>query len=350
MLFRSGVSQDVDEAVKWYMLAADQGNVVAMTNLGVCYQLGEGVAVDAEKAFSLFYAAAEKGYAEAYSCLASIGIDQAFAEDIPDDEAEKIKDKIFEWSEAGSKLDHPQSMLDLGVLYQIGIGTEVDIAKAEEWYKRATDLGSQAAPSSLASLYDEFYPRRASDAYYYALLAFTRGHESDNWEMLNSHCVERAKELEGKTEGFDALEFADVALPRKMMILPTESPLVREMASLSAENLLKIIYLYRLVGEALRVKYPTANLPFVEELTLDMRLTDFVDNARLAIAYFWRDLRCVYDPLLTLSFFDREQISKLISLSHEQMREVMAAPLGLYDGLKWIYSVINAKAGLHFEE
>ena len=306
--------------------------------------------IDQKIAVEYLTRAAEKGYAEAYSCLASIGIDQAFADDIPDDEAEKIKTKIFEWSAEGAKLDHPQSMLDLGVLYQIGIGAETDIAKAEEWYKRACDKGSQAAPSSLASLYDEFYPRRASEAYYYALVALTRGHEADNWSELNQHCIERAKELESKAEGFDALEFADVALPRKMMILPTESPLVREMASLSAENLLKIIYLYRLVGEALRVKYSAEELPFVEELSLDMRLTDFVDNARLAIAYFWREFRGTYGSPAP-SFFDREPIVEAISkIGGEQTRTVMAAPFELCDSLKWMYSVLNASIGLELDE
>ena len=38
-----GVPQDYAEAVKWYRLAADQGDAEAQHNLGVMYASGEGV-------------------------------------------------------------------------------------------------------------------------------------------------------------------------------------------------------------------------------------------------------------------------------------------------------------------
>lgn len=41
-----GVPQDKAEAVRWYRLAADQGNAIAQTNLGVMYALGAGVLQD----------------------------------------------------------------------------------------------------------------------------------------------------------------------------------------------------------------------------------------------------------------------------------------------------------------
>jgi len=41
-----GVSQDYKTAVKWYRLAAEQGNATAQTNLGVMYGMGKGVIQD----------------------------------------------------------------------------------------------------------------------------------------------------------------------------------------------------------------------------------------------------------------------------------------------------------------
>jgi TPR repeat protein len=38
-----GVSQNYNTAVKWYTLAAEQGNPAAQFNLGVMYDKGEGV-------------------------------------------------------------------------------------------------------------------------------------------------------------------------------------------------------------------------------------------------------------------------------------------------------------------
>ena len=38
-----GVPKDYGEAVKWFRLAAEQGNADAQTNLGVMFQYGRGV-------------------------------------------------------------------------------------------------------------------------------------------------------------------------------------------------------------------------------------------------------------------------------------------------------------------
>ena len=35
-----GVPQDYKEAVKWYRLAAEQGDAIAQTNLGIMYEYG----------------------------------------------------------------------------------------------------------------------------------------------------------------------------------------------------------------------------------------------------------------------------------------------------------------------
>lgn len=39
----TGIPQDEKEAIKWYRLAAEQGNVIAQFQLGVLYKYGEGV-------------------------------------------------------------------------------------------------------------------------------------------------------------------------------------------------------------------------------------------------------------------------------------------------------------------
>ncbi|NCX62196.1 MAG: sel1 repeat family protein, partial [Betaproteobacteria bacterium] len=45
-----GVAQDYKEAVRWYQLAAKQGNAEAQNNLGVMYGLGQGVLQDYTRA------------------------------------------------------------------------------------------------------------------------------------------------------------------------------------------------------------------------------------------------------------------------------------------------------------
>ena len=60
-----GVAKDQQEAVRWWRMAAEQGYAVAQTNLGVAYDNGEGVAKDQQEAVRWYRMAADQGYAKA---------------------------------------------------------------------------------------------------------------------------------------------------------------------------------------------------------------------------------------------------------------------------------------------
>ena len=60
-----GVPQDYAEALKWYRLAAAQGDAEAQLNLGVMYAHGHGVPQDYAEALKWFRLAAAQGHAEA---------------------------------------------------------------------------------------------------------------------------------------------------------------------------------------------------------------------------------------------------------------------------------------------
>ena len=59
-----GVPQDYAEAVKWYRLAAEQGDANAQYNLGLMYDNGQGVPQDYAEAVKWYRLAAEQGDAE----------------------------------------------------------------------------------------------------------------------------------------------------------------------------------------------------------------------------------------------------------------------------------------------
>lgn len=61
----SRLPQDYAEAAKWYRLAADQGDAQAQYNLGVMYDLGQGVPQDDAKAVKWYRLAADQGFAQA---------------------------------------------------------------------------------------------------------------------------------------------------------------------------------------------------------------------------------------------------------------------------------------------
>jgi TPR repeat protein len=59
------VPQNYAEAVKWFRLAADQGNLDAQLNLGRKYTFGVGVPQNHAEAFKWFRLAADRGIAVA---------------------------------------------------------------------------------------------------------------------------------------------------------------------------------------------------------------------------------------------------------------------------------------------
>ena len=67
-----GVSIDKVEAIKWYRLAANQGDADAQFNLGYAYSNGDGVSIDKVESRKWFRLAAEQGHIEAILYLESL--------------------------------------------------------------------------------------------------------------------------------------------------------------------------------------------------------------------------------------------------------------------------------------
>ncbi len=61
--------QDHTEAVKWWRLAAEQGDAAAQNNLGAMYARGRGVPQNDAEAAKWIRMAAEQGYASAQNIL-----------------------------------------------------------------------------------------------------------------------------------------------------------------------------------------------------------------------------------------------------------------------------------------
>ncbi len=67
-----GVEQNLEEAVKWYRKAAEQGNATAQCNLGFCYENGDGIEQNLEEARMWFRKSAEQGNERAQKALSQI--------------------------------------------------------------------------------------------------------------------------------------------------------------------------------------------------------------------------------------------------------------------------------------
>jgi TPR repeat protein/transglutaminase-like putative cysteine protease len=70
--FGHGIKVDYSEAAKWYKLAAEQGDMFSVNNLGDLYENGRGVEKDLKKAIALYEKAANNGYHMGFVSLGSL--------------------------------------------------------------------------------------------------------------------------------------------------------------------------------------------------------------------------------------------------------------------------------------
>ena len=67
-----GVAQDLNEAVKWWRRAAEQGYLLAQYNLGAAYYEGQGVPQDKVRALMWLFLSASTGDKDAVETQAKV--------------------------------------------------------------------------------------------------------------------------------------------------------------------------------------------------------------------------------------------------------------------------------------
>ena len=102
---------NLKEAFKWYMMAAEEGDVAALNNLGCMYLMGDGVEECSEKAFKLFHKSAEGG--------------------------------------------NDNSQYNSGLMLHEGIGTEKNKDEAVKWLRLAAQQGHEEAETVLNNITKE---------------------------------------------------------------------------------------------------------------------------------------------------------------------------------------------------
>ena len=175
-----GVEQNSEKAVEWYTKAAEQGHDKAQFNLAVCYGNGEGVEQNPEKAFEWYIEAAEQGCDNAQNRLA---LCYENGEGV-----EKNYEKAVEWYTKAAGQGYLFAQSRLAHYYETGKGVEQNHDKASEWYQEAfkgyqenAEQGSPYAQFQLGFCYAdgegveknmekalEWYKKAAEQDYFYA--------------------------------------------------------------------------------------------------------------------------------------------------------------------------------------
>ncbi len=141
-----GVAKDLNEATKWYRLAAEQGLGPAQDALGRSYWNGEGVAKDEKEAIKWYRLAAAQGDSSAQCSLG-----HAFSKGIG---VEKDEEEAIRWYRLSADQGNAYSQNSLGFMYHFGRG----VAKAKEaavrWHRLAADQGDASGQNNLGYLYE----------------------------------------------------------------------------------------------------------------------------------------------------------------------------------------------------
>ena len=120
---------NIQEAVKWWFKAANQGHVKAQHRLGFIYATGLGVKKDPLEAAIWYRKAAEQGFAPSQSALGSM---YSTGEGVPLDKPEAVK----WWLKAAEQGAHT-ACFRLGKAYAEGQGVVQDKDEAIKWFRKA---------------------------------------------------------------------------------------------------------------------------------------------------------------------------------------------------------------------
>lgn len=136
---------DFKNAALYYEKAVAAGSLEGYCNLGYCYENGQGVILNSQKAYELYMVAAEHGYSRGYRCVANCYFNGIYVE-------ENMAEG-FKWMEQAAEAGDVIAMYYCGALLEEGAeGLAANPKKAREWYKMAAAAGYDPAAAALSRM------------------------------------------------------------------------------------------------------------------------------------------------------------------------------------------------------
>lgn len=259
-----GVPLDAVEAVKWFRRAAEQGHSEAQNNLGVMYLTGRGLGQDLTEAEKWFRQAADQGHVGATTNLSLL--DPATARpkaDVPPASPQQASDRFAAGLAAYNELKfksaieawrplaesgNADAQTRLGVMYSKGLGVTRSYGQALQWFRRAADQGVAEAQFNVGAMYAEGlgvpldddvaqgWLRRAADQEYVEAKDYVRKRYGRD-SRTGPDSTSSALESADFRAGIDAFDRGDLA--RALSIL---KPLAQK-GHAKAQNEIGLMYL-----------------------------------------------------------------------------------------------------------
>ena len=136
---------DFKNAVLYYEKAVAMGSLEGYCNLGYCYEQGQGVVLNSQKAYEHYLYAAEHGSTRGCMSVASCYINGIYVEQSV---AEALK-----WFTKAAEGGNVVAMYYCGSILENGDdGVPADKKKAKQWYKMAAEAGYDPAAAALSRM------------------------------------------------------------------------------------------------------------------------------------------------------------------------------------------------------
>ena len=143
------VTENDAVALHYFEKAAEYGDASAINMMVAFYTYGFGVEQDAQKALELGSSLADKGDKEALFAME----ENAYAYFSGNKDGIDINfNTAFEYYMKLTEYGNERAMYNVGLLYEYGLGTSKDHAKAIEWVTKAQDAGYEPAKAMLEEL------------------------------------------------------------------------------------------------------------------------------------------------------------------------------------------------------
>ena len=135
-----GTEQDYAQSFEWFLKSAHEGNKSAQYSLANLYYYGNGVEKDLSQAFWWYRKSSEQGQPYASYAVAQMYSKGEYVAENKETAQRYYKAALSGFLELESKDQADDNLYyKLGAMYKNGLGTEIDIPKAIEYFEKSTE-------------------------------------------------------------------------------------------------------------------------------------------------------------------------------------------------------------------
>lgn len=149
-----GIQQDYEKAFEWFLKSAKEGNKFAQYSMGNLYYYGNGTDKDLSQAFQWYMKSAEQGQPYASYSIAQMYDKGEYVSQSEENAQRYYKAALSGFLELESKDQADDNLFyKMGTMYKNGLGTDIDMDKAINYFMRSAVLNNINAKRTLALEY-----------------------------------------------------------------------------------------------------------------------------------------------------------------------------------------------------